>query len=813
MTTVFAGDDFTIDNTGPADSGSPGYNGINGTGQSEYVGPQSNTTKYNVTTSSTSSLYISIGSDGTIYGAGGDKVYAFYANNGSVKWNYTLITGGAFYPTIGNNETIYVAANKYLYAFDYEGNLKWLPVEFNTTASSSALNYFKPILIGSDGTIYEMFLVSTTTTFLFAVSPNGETKWNLTISGASRTMVIGEDGYLYAGLSGTRGIVKINLVTREISNFTNSTTSHSFFAITIGNDWIIYGLIYYSNNSKGIMAFKNDGSEIWSAGIDDIDIGAVGALHIISLSDDGIIYYAPYAINASNGEILPEQYISNQRPTTTTTKSPDLIGADGNVYMVGANNISAFDRHGSILWTYGVTGAFNLVIGADGTLYFTAGGQLYAIKDFNANFDYVVDGTGIAFTGDSSFDDVTWYWDFDDGYTSTLQNPTHQYDLVGNYTVVLTVTSAYGEVATYSQVVEFLDVVPPTVSTSVGSGTYNAPQHVYLTISESGKIYYTVDGTDPSSSSTRMEYTDCVFVNSTTVLRYIAIDDAGNPSGGYLLNIVIDAGTVPPVDTVPPTVSTSAGSGTYFGDVKVTLTPSENGVIYYTVDGSDPSSSSSRKVYTGPITISSTTSLRYVAVDVAGNPSEPYLLYYNIQKDLTPGNPVQSTSSVYSKDLTVSLPTVAGSTLYYKVDDGAYQKYVGPFTLTKTSVVSHYYQDANGVKTQVKSAKYVIDKIAPKVLEKNTKKFKAVKAKKQTLKIKFSEKIKITKANLKKIVVKTTTGKKIKVSVSIKNNVLSVKIPKIAKKTKFTITIPKNIVKDYVDNVLKKKTTLKYVSK
>lgn len=39
---------------------------------------------------------------------------------------------------------------------------------------------------------------------------------------------------------------------------------------------------------------------------------------------------------------------------------------------------------------------------------------------------------------------ISWAWDFGDGATSTLQNPTHTYTNVGFYTVVLTVTSSTG---------------------------------------------------------------------------------------------------------------------------------------------------------------------------------------------------------------------------------------------------------------------------------------------------------------------------------------------------------------------------------
>ncbi|MDP4262188.1 MAG: PKD domain-containing protein [Bacteroidota bacterium] len=38
----------------------------------------------------------------------------------------------------------------------------------------------------------------------------------------------------------------------------------------------------------------------------------------------------------------------------------------------------------------------------------------------------------------------SWLWDFGDGNTSTLQNPVHQYNSIGNYTVSLTVTTVAG---------------------------------------------------------------------------------------------------------------------------------------------------------------------------------------------------------------------------------------------------------------------------------------------------------------------------------------------------------------------------------
>ncbi len=53
---------------------------------------------------------------------------------------------------------------------------------------------------------------------------------------------------------------------------------------------------------------------------------------------------------------------------------------------------------------------------------------------------------------------TSWYWNFGDGNTSTLQNPAHQYDSIGIYDVTLTVTNSNG--ANSLTKFAFIDVVP-----------------------------------------------------------------------------------------------------------------------------------------------------------------------------------------------------------------------------------------------------------------------------------------------------------------------------------------------------------------
>ena len=57
---------------------------------------------------------------------------------------------------------------------------------------------------------------------------------------------------------------------------------------------------------------------------------------------------------------------------------------------------------------------------------------------------------------------------------------------------------------------------------------------------------------------------------------------------------------------------------------------SKNGTIYYTTNGVIPTTSSNK--YTGPIVITVTTNLKFIAVDLAGNKSPTYTQTYTIDK-------------------------------------------------------------------------------------------------------------------------------------------------------------------------------------
>lgn len=83
-----------------------------------------------------------------------------------------------------------------------------------------------------------------------------------------------------------------------------------------------------------------------------------------------------------------------------------------------------------------------------------------------ADFDYTTsDDIEYTFTDTSTGASITgWLWDFDDGNTSTLQNPVHSYAANGNYTVTLIATNIAGNSTPYSEIINVTGHALPTAA-------------------------------------------------------------------------------------------------------------------------------------------------------------------------------------------------------------------------------------------------------------------------------------------------------------------------------------------------------------
>jgi hypothetical protein len=211
--------------------------------------------------------------------------------------------------------------------------------------------------------------------------------------------------------------------------------------------------------------------------------------------------------------------------------------------------------------------------------------------------------------------------------------------------------------------------VTATPTFSPAAGTYGSPQTVTISDSTSGAtIYYTTNGTAPTTSSS--VYSSPITVSSTETVKAIAT------ASGRTQSAVRTAAYTIASPAATPTFSPAAG--TYSSSQTVTISDSTSGAtIYYTTDGSTPTTSSN--IYSGQIALSSTETLNAIATATGYAASTTGSATYTIGGASAPAY-VQQCNIYDSYNTSVSC-TISGVGAGHALLIGIY----GPSTLTSVT--------------------------------------------------------------------------------------------------------------------------------
>src|SRR5207248_2275903 len=203
-------------------------------------------------------------------------------------------------------------------------------------------------------------------------------------------------------------------------------------------------------------------------------------------------------------------------------------------------------------------------------------------------------------------------------------------------------------------------------------------------------------------------YAGAITVTTTQTIKAIAA------APGYTTSAPASATYTIQVPAATPALS--PGGGTFTSSVAVTLTDSTpSATIYYTTDGSVPTTSSA--AYTGPITMTTTQTIKAIAAASGYTTSAVVSATYTIQvpaatPGLSPGGGT-FTSSV-SVTLTDSTP---GATIYYTTNGStpttSSTPYTGPITVTRTQTIKAMGGRSGSPTSSVASVTYTIQVAAP----------------------------------------------------------------------------------------------------
>ncbi len=243
---------------------------------------------------------------------------------------------------------------------------------------------------------------------------------------------------------------------------------------------------------------------------------------------------------------------------------------------------------------------------------------------------------------------------------------------------------------------------------SVPAGTYAAAQTVTITDGTSGaSVYYTTDGSTPTSSSTL--YTGPVTVSSSETLQAVAT------ASGLTASSVTNAAYVIGLSTAAtPTFSVAAG--TYAAAQTVSIVDATTGAtIYYTTNGGTPTTSSTK--YTGAITVSASETIEAIAVAANYNNSAVASATYAISAGAAATPTFSVAAGTYAAAQTVSIAdATAGAAIYYTTNGStpttASNKYTGAITVSASETIEAIAVASNYNNSAVATAVYTISATA-----------------------------------------------------------------------------------------------------
>ena len=297
-------------------------------------------------------------------------------------------------------------------------------------------------------------------------------------------------------------------------------------------------------------------------------------------------------------------------------------------------------------------------------------------------------------------------------YTTDGSDPTSLYGTVYSIPVSISASTTLKAIAyktgwndsevtsaTYTLEVESPAFSPP-------QGTYTAAQSVALSSGTLGaEIRYTTDGSEPTSVYGAV-YTTSVNISSTTTLKAVAYkldwNDSGVVSAVYTINIT---GTV-------STPTFTPGGGTYSSAQSVTISTTTPGAaIRYTTDGSTPTSLTGT-LYSDPVSISASTTLKAIAYMDSWNDSEIATAVYTF-KVVTPAfNPGAGT---YTNTQAVTISTTTSEAAIKYTTDGSIPtsstgtQYSAPVSISSTTTLKAIAYKTDWTDSSIRSGIYTIE--------------------------------------------------------------------------------------------------------
>jgi LysM repeat protein len=418
------------------------------------------------------------------------------------------------------------------------------------------------------------------------------------------------------------------------------------------------------------------------------------------------------------------QQVNVQAFTSSFSFQLSNPAGDGITFAIQGNNVYALGNPGSGLGYQGIANS----VGIKFDLYDNAGEGPDSTGLYINGASPTVPAIDLSTTGINLHSDDTM--EIDLAYNGTVLSMTitdmvtgaaystnwtvNIPSIVGGSTAYVGFTGGTGGLTSSQKILNWVYTIgssaPPVLMSPLfnpSGGAYSTAQSVSITSGSVGAtIYYTTDGTTPTTSSA--VYSSAINVRAAETLQAVAVE------AGYTNSAVAAAAYT--ISATLPAPIFSPAAGTYTTSQSVAINDATAGTtIYYTTNGTTPTTSST--VYSGPITVSATETLEAIAAETGYTNSPVGTATYTIAPVLpTPTFTPGAGTYTSAQSVTISDAT-AGTTIYYTTNGTtpttSSMEYSGPITVSATETLEAIAVEKVYTNSPVGSAAYTIVPVLP----------------------------------------------------------------------------------------------------
>ncbi len=514
----------------------------------------------------------------------------------SIQNSYQTTYSGQQFGTGSTNNT-------YTFTADFSGKIV-TGVSISAAAGSTTPTY--DISVGGSSKKSGSLSKTSTTYSTGAISSTGNVVITLNQNSAGKAVYLGSIAVTYSSALGEETTTTI-----DHSGITNTNMFVDTSAGTLSAS------VTYGSPAAAVPA----AAVTWSSNDDDVATinSTTGSVTLVGAGT--VTFTASYA--GVDNEYLSssdtyEMTVTNEDPSLVTIWSEDFSGYSADdVPEEGTYSYACTNGSGTTkIYTQNSAGGTSpeLLVGKSSGTFSATIPLLYPTYGYSGDLILTFKSNAVGINVKTTTDGITVDGEENVGEGLTFSSKdTHSVTFEGvttsteEITIVFTTTTGSNvrldDIVLKGKQAELTVVATPSISPA--SGAVVSGTEVSITCATDGAtIYYTTDGSDPTSTSTAYNPSNKPIITAATTIKAIAI------KSGLTNSNVASASYTIAAPCATPTFSVAAGT-VEKGTIVYLTCATDGATIYYTTNGTTPTTSSS--VYSIGFTINSTQNIKAIA--------------------------------------------------------------------------------------------------------------------------------------------------------------------------------------------------------